>query len=422
MVVGLRTPTTLRPLASALRPAVARGAQRQQQQLPTAARRWKSGPYGYTQAKALVFSKEGEPSDVLQLHTHSISPSIPSSAVLLRALAAPINPADINTVQGTYGSKPPFTQLIGTPEPAAIPGNEGVFEVVSVGSRDSGLEKGDWVIPSKSSFGTWRTHAVAEAKDVMKVSKEGLTATQVATVSVNPCTAYRILRGYGPGEIRAGADGAMKALEPGSGGWFIQNGANSGVGRAAIQLGRLWGLRSINVVRERETEEETAVLRKELETLGADVVVTEKEFLSREWRDRLKELTRGGRESVGLGLNCVGGKSATAIARSLGESGTMVSYGGMAKQPVMLPTGLLIFKDIRFVGFWLSKWNEKDPQGRRFAIEDVLGMIREGRFKDSPVEEVEWTWETEESGLKGAVQGALGGFRKGKGVFVFRDT
>jgi len=28
-------------------------------------KRWKSGPYGYTQAKALVYSKYGEPSDVL---------------------------------------------------------------------------------------------------------------------------------------------------------------------------------------------------------------------------------------------------------------------------------------------------------------------------------------------------------------------
>ncbi|EXF80670.1 zinc-binding dehydrogenase [Colletotrichum fioriniae PJ7] len=425
MATSLRTntaATALRPLTSALRPAAGRQAAAAQYLIPRVARRYKSGPYGYTQAKALVFSKEGEPSDVLQLHTHSISPSIPSSAVLLRAFAAPINPADINTIQGTYGAKPPFTQLIGTPEPSAIPGNEGVFEVVSVGSKDSGLAKGDWVIPNASSFGTWRTHAVAEAKDVMKVSKEGLTPTQVATVSVNPCTAYRILRTYGPGEIRAGGDGGMKALDPGSGGWFIQNGANSGVGRAAVQLGKLWGLRSINVIRERETAAETEALKEELTGLGATVVVTEKEFLAREWRDRLAELTRGGREQVGLGLNCVGGKSATAVARSLGESGTMVSYGGMARQPVMLPTGLLIFKDVRFVGFWLSKWNERDPTGRKFAIEDVLGMIREGRFRDVPVEEVPWSWGTEEGVLQSAVQGTLGGFRKGKGVFVFGET
>ena len=33
---------------------------------PLTAVRHKSGPYGYTQAKALVFSKTGEPSDVLK--------------------------------------------------------------------------------------------------------------------------------------------------------------------------------------------------------------------------------------------------------------------------------------------------------------------------------------------------------------------
>ena len=33
---------------------------------PLTAVRHKSGPYGYTQAKALVFSKTGEPGDVLR--------------------------------------------------------------------------------------------------------------------------------------------------------------------------------------------------------------------------------------------------------------------------------------------------------------------------------------------------------------------
>jgi hypothetical protein len=34
---------------------------------PLTPRRYKSGPYGYTQAKSLVFSKFGEPKDVLRL-------------------------------------------------------------------------------------------------------------------------------------------------------------------------------------------------------------------------------------------------------------------------------------------------------------------------------------------------------------------
>ncbi|KAF7559358.1 hypothetical protein G7046_g4806 [Stylonectria norvegica] len=411
----------LRPLASGLaRPSAMLRALRLRR-LPITAVRRKSGPYGYTQAKALVFSKYGEPSEVLKIHNHSISPSIPSSSVLVRSLAAPINPADINTIQGTYGAKPPFTSLIGTSEPSVVPGNEGVFEVVSTGDPSATLKKGDWVIPAVGQFGTWRTHVVDDASKFIKIDKEGLTPTQVATVSVNPCTAYRILRSYGPNAgVKAGL--GMKPLEVGSGQWFIQNGANSGVGRAAIQFGKLWGLRSINVVRDRETPEATETLRQELHALGADVVVSESQFLSRDWRDHLADITRNGKDEVGLGLNCVGGKSATAIARSLGEGATMVTYGGMAKQPVSLPVGLLIFKDIRFVGFWLSKWNDRDVPGRKHMIEDILGTIRAGRFRDVPIEEVKWDWETEEATLRDAVQQGLQGFRKGKGVLVFGDT
>lgn len=339
----------------------------------------------------------------------------------MRSLAAPINPADINTVQGTYGSKPPFTSLIGTAEPSAIPGNEGVFEVLSVGDRKSGLTKGDWVIPAVSQLGTWRTHAVVRNDELLKVDKEGLSPTQVATVSVNPCSAYRILRTYGP-SIGLAAGLPVRPLEVGSGEWFIQNGANSGVGRAAIQFGKLWGLRSINVVRDRDSNDETNQLKQELTSLGADVVVTESEFLSRQWRDQLASITRNGKEKIGLGLNCVGGKSATSIARSLGQGGTMVSYGGMSKQPVSLPVGLLIFKDIRFVGFWLSKWNEHDTVGRQHMINDILGLIRAGKFSDVPVENIEWNWDTEEASLRNAVQGGLTGYKKGKGVFLFGET
>jgi len=389
--------------------------------LPLVSARWKSGPYGYTQAKALVFSEPGEPSQALKLHGHSISPSLPANHISLRALASPINPADINTIQGTYGAKPPMTSLIGTSVPSAIPGNEGVFEVTSVGSNlsNSDLKVGDWVIPAVGQFGTWRTHVVAESDKFLKINKDGLTPLQVATVSVNPCSAYTMLRKYGPAK-KGSVD--TRPLEVGSGEWFIQNGANSGVGRAAIQFGKLWGLRSINVIRERETPEATEALTKELKDLGADVVVTDSVFQSREWKTQLAEITRQGKDPIGLGLNCVGGKSATSIARSLSEGGTMVSYGGMGKQPVALPTGLLIFKDIRFLGFWLSKWNQRDPVGRKHMIDDILNMMRQGQFKDVPVDEVKWDYETEEKALTDAVQGGLQGFRKGKGVFVFGET
>ncbi|KAI1141123.1 NAD(P)-binding protein [Hypoxylon sp. FL0543] len=370
--------------------------------------RYKSGPYGYTQAKSLVFSEYGEPKDVLKLHTHSISPTLPSSSVLLRTLAAPINPADVNTIQGTYGAKPSFSSLLGTAEPSVIPGNEGVFEVISSSSPTIG--KGDWVIPKKTQFGTWRTHALTPADTVIRVEKDGLNPLQAGTVSVNPCSAYRMLRDYV-------TDPPLR-----EGDWFLQNGANSGVGRAAIQLGKLWGYRSINVVRARDSPEATQKLKDELAALGATHVVTEDEFLAREFKDQLAEWTRGSREGVRLGLNCVGGKSAQAIAKSLGAGGTMVTYGGMARQPVSLPTGLLIFKDIRFVGFWLSRWADRDPRSKEQTVAEILDLVRQGKFRDVPVAEVPWTWDTELDTLKEAVQGTLQGFRSGKGVFVFKDT
>ncbi|KAI1779099.1 NAD(P)-binding protein [Hypoxylon cercidicola] len=370
--------------------------------------RYKSGPYGYTQAKSLVFSEYGEPKDVLKLHSHSISPTLPSASVLLRTLAAPINPADVNTIQGTYGAKPTFSSLLGTAEPSVVPGNEGVFEVVSSSAR--GLAKGDWVIPKKTQFGTWRTHALAAADAVIRVDKEGLTPAQAGTVAVNPCSAYRMLRDYTAGEpLREGQ-------------WFLQNGANSGVGRAAIQLGRLWGYRSINVVRAREDASATQQLKDELTALGATHVVTEDEFQSREFRDMLAEWTRGSPEGVRLGLNCVGGKSAATMAKSLGVGGTVVTYGGMARQPVALPTGLLIFKDLRFVGFWLSRWADRDPLSKAQTVAEILGLVREGRFRDVPTVEVPWAWDTEVQTLKDAVQGTLEGFRAGKGIFTFKDT
>ncbi|KAF2457847.1 trans-2-enoyl-CoA reductase-like protein [Lineolata rhizophorae] len=362
--------------------------------------------YGYEQAKALTFAKYGEPADVLRLHTHSISPAH-STNLTVRFLASPINPADINQVQGIYPSKPAFTTSLGTTEPIAVGGNEGVAEVISTGSGVKGLQKGDWVIMKSPGFGTWRTHAQsASADNFLRIeNKEGLTPHQVGTVSVNPCTAYRMLKDF---------------ADMNAGDWFIQNGANSGVGRAAIQLGKLWGYKSINVVRARDSGMEE--LKADLKGVGADVVVTDEEVQSKEFMARVNEWTNGGREHVKLGLNCVGGKLATSMAKALSSEGHLVTYGAMSKQPVQLPAPLLIFKNIHFDGFWVSKWSDSNPVQKKETVNHVLNLIREGKFKDVPMQEVKWDWNTEQETLVDAVSGTLQGFRKGKGIFVFGET
>jgi trans-2-enoyl-CoA reductase len=265
---------------------------------------------------------------------------------------------------------------------------------------------------SSTGFGTWRTHAVADYSQVLKIeNKEGLTPMQAGTVSVNPVTAYRMLEDFEDlnGDIMGGD-------------WFIQNGANSGVGRAAIQLGKVKGLRSINIIRERPDPKDTERMRAELLELGATKVVTESELMARGFSEQVKEWTRGGREKVKLGLNCVGGRPTSALVKCLSHGGHLVTYGGMSKQPVMLPTGGLIFQDLKFSGFWVSRWSDANPEEKKRTVDVILDMTRAGTFKDVPVDEYKWDWSTSREELVGKVQGTLEGYRSGKGVFIFGDT
>ncbi|KAF2473110.1 NAD(P)-binding protein [Lindgomyces ingoldianus] len=365
--------------------------------------------YGYEQAKALTFSQYGEPSGVLSLHSHSISPPH-GNLMTLRFLASPINPADINQIQGVYPSKPTFTTALGTADPIAVAGNEGVAEILALGdaAKNEGFKRGDWVIMKGPGFGTWRTHASATSKDVIKLgddARRGITAIQAGTVSINPCTAYRML-------------GDFVKLEEGE--WVIQNGANSGVGRAAIQLAKTWGLKTINVIRAREDDKDA--LKQNLIDIGADVVITDAELQSQGIKDMAAEWTSGGREPIRLALNCVNGKPATAMAKLLAPHSHFVTYGAMSKQPLTIPASMLIFKDIHFHGFWVSKWAEWHPEEKKRTVEHVLDLTRRGEFRDMPFEEIAWEWETKGEELIQAVKGTLEGYRKGKGVFVFGKT
>lgn len=65
--------------------------------------------------------------------------------VQVRMLFAPINPADLNMIQGSYPIHP---------ELPAVGGNEGVGRVVSVGAGVSKFRVGDLVIPVSPSLGT----------------------------------------------------------------------------------------------------------------------------------------------------------------------------------------------------------------------------------------------------------------------------
>lgn len=366
--------------------------------------------FGYTQAKALVYSAYGQPKDVLSLHRYSVSPAY-GRTLNVKLLASPINPADINQIEGVYPSKPPFTQLLGTSTPSAVAGNEGLCEVISVGQEVINFKPGDRAIFLAPGFGTWRTHAVVLDEQSLRGVPSDIPILSAATVSVNPCTGYRLLTDFW------GEGGLQQAAINGE--WVIQNGANSGVGRAVIQMAKIWNLKTINVVRGNRSPTELSNLRNDLRDLGANEVITDEELSSEEIKGKIAYLT-GGR-GVGLGLNCVGGRATTDMARTLRHSGTMVTYGAMARQPITIPASLFIFKNLSLRGFWISKWAGEKVEERGKMLDEIFEWIRKGWLKDAPMEEVKWTEESKEEELVEAVSKAGQG-TGAKKIFVFQEN
>ncbi|XP_074018156.1 enoyl-[acyl-carrier-protein] reductase, mitochondrial [Numenius arquata] len=310
--------------------------------------RARSGAAG-SPPRGLVYGRHGEPPAVVQLKDLEVA-ELGDSDVHVKMLAAPINPADINMIQGTYPILSPLP---------AVGGNEGVGEVLEVGRRVVALKPGDWVIPASTGLGTWRTRGVFPEETLLKVPRD-IPVLSAATLSVNPCTAYRMLSDF-------------QSLAPGDS--VIQNAANSGVGQAVIQIAKAFGVKTINVVRDRP---DLPKLVERLMALGADHVITEETLRKPEMKDLFKSVPK-----PRLALNCVGGKSTTEMLRHLQPKGTMVTYGGMAKQPVMVPVSAFIFRDVQLRGFWMTQWKKDHAQDQKSLtsmMDTLCQLIRRGQL------------------------------------------
>ncbi|XP_038994834.1 enoyl-[acyl-carrier-protein] reductase, mitochondrial-like [Hibiscus syriacus] len=60
----------------------------------------------------------------------------------------------------------------------------------------------------------------------------------------------------------------------------------------------------------------------------------------------------------------------------------MVTYGGMSKKPITVPTSHFIFKDLSLRGFWLQKWLGADKaKEHRDMLDYLLRLAQEGKLK-----------------------------------------
>ena len=323
---------------------------------------------------AAVYETHGNPADVLKVESRPW-PTPAANEVLVKMSAAPINPADLNQIEGKYPVRPKLP---------ATPGFEGAGVVVESGADVNGLTSGKLVI-LPHNIGTWRDAIAVKSEDLVIVP-DGIEPVQAAMLKINPLTAWRLLHDY---------------VDLQKGDWLIQNAANSAAGSDVIQIAHELGYKTVNVVRRAE-------LIDELRGEGGDVVLVDGDNL----RDEVKNAT--GCASIRLGLNSVGGDSALRLANCLAPGGTLVSFGAMSLQPLKIPTGLLIFKDLRFRGIWINKWYDNaTPSERMETFRPLFDMARRGLLKTKiakayPLNEI-----------KAAVAHAAQGKRSGKIIFEF---
>ncbi|KAJ6457166.1 hypothetical protein C8R47DRAFT_995804 [Mycena vitilis] len=314
--------------------------------------------------RAIVYTQNGDPGQVLSALTYKPLPAPRPNTVNIKYLLAPINPADINVVQGVYPAKPSLTPL-GDGDPVFVGGNEGLAEVTQVGTGVSGLATGDWVVMTKAQAGTWSSSRNVDAMDILKLPRvDQLTEVQGATMTVNPPTAYNMLTDY----VTLAKDE-----------WVVQNGGNSAVGQAVIQIAASRGLKTLSLVRKRPDLDD---LTKKLKSLGATEVLTYDDLADRSLTARIiKDWTAG--KGIRLGLNCVSGKDTTSMARLLGNDAYLVSYGAMSKEPLSLPTSLFIFKNLTTAGFWQSRWYKTHTRDdKENLMKTLVDLVAQGKLKE----------------------------------------
>jgi len=323
---------------------------------------------------AAVYERHGNPADVLLVESRPWPKPAEGEAVV-KMRATPINPADLNQIEGKYPIRP---------ELPATPGFEGAGVVVDLGDNVTNVVAGALVI-LPHNVGTWQ-EAVAVKADQLVVVPTGIEPVHAAMLKINPMTAWRLLHDY---------------VDLQKGDWLIQNAANSAAGRAVIQIAHELGYKTVNVVRRAE-------LINELRAEGGDIVLVDGENL----RDEVKAETSGA--PIRLGLNAVGGDSALCLANCLAPGSTLVTYGAMSLQPLKIPNGLLIFKDLRFRGIWINKWYDSATKRERMeAFRALFEMAKRGLLKTK----VEKAYPL--SAAKAAVTHAAQGKRSGKIIFEF---
>lgn len=281
----------------------------------------------------LIFENTGLPQDVLQLQESPI-PEPKSHEVLIKITARNINPSDLMFVRGMYGIVP------------KLPSSAG-FEACGVVIKSD--ESGKIPVGMRVMFtaiGTWKTHISVPAALVIPVPV-AMSDEIACQAFVNPVTAYAMIQKSG-----------LK-----SGEWLLITAGASAFGKFAIQMAKAAGIKVAVTVRNEDQ-------KVHLISLGADLVInSETEKLQ-------KIISQHTGDGVSVVFDAVGGMLGAKALASLRQGGKMMVFGLLSLENIPLNSGLMIFKDLKIEGFWLSTWMESLSENqKKTAIQTVFGFL-----------------------------------------------
>jgi mitochondrial enoyl-[acyl-carrier protein] reductase / trans-2-enoyl-CoA reductase len=322
----------------------------------------------------------GEPTDVLQLVEFQ-APAPGPGQVLVEVEAATINASDFLYISGQY-----FI----IPQPPSDVGAEGVGRVLAVGpGEDESLVGARVLLLPTYRHGTWATHVIAHATDVVVVPDD-IDTVQLAMVGINPMTALLLLRNYG--------DPSMPDR------WIGQTAGNSAVGEYLIKLAQRFRWKTVSVVR-REAAAEL------VRSWGGDRVVIDDENLESNLVEALSDA------ELDIVVDSVGGRAARQLAHHLRFGGTLVSYAALSGQSASVSVLELIGSHVNWTGFWEINWLRRtDIEVVHSAYRELVALVADGTLSARVARTVQLDdW-------KDAVSLAQGdGGREGKVVFVFDE-
>ena len=298
--------------------------------------------------RSAIHKSFGKPADVLSVGD-SPMPQPAANEVRIKTILSPIHNHDLLTISGQYGYKP---------ELPAIGGSEALGIIDAVGDDVTDLSVGQRVACA-SVHETWAEYFVAPASMVF-VIPDAIEDEPAAQLIAMPLSALMLL----------------EFLEVDSGQWVIHNAANGAVGKTLAMLASARGVKTINLVRSKDSVAELTALGIKNNVVTADD----------DWKDQVGAII--GDDKITAAVDSVGGESSNELLSLLGSNGTLVSFGIMSGKPMSLDAGSLIFKQAVVKGFWGSKTSqEMDVENKQRLIDELLERATNGDLK-LPIEAI----------------------------------